>query len=294
MNQNGRPKAPVRRKVCDWPRRDHLFGARLCRWLIFAALLSVFAWLLPVFGGEPVRLNVILSVAGQERTISTTATTVAELLREQQVELGRLDRVLPSLQTALFDGRKIWVDRVQVKEMTVAQQIPQPTASRHDPRIGAGKQVVLHPGRPGRQEQRIRVYSINGREIKREVISSRVVQRPLARRVVQRRNWTMAARGSAARRTLTMVATGYDPGPGSCGRYASGYTCIGIKAGRGVVAVDPRVIPLGSRLYVEGYGYAVAGDVGGAVKGRRIDLGFDTRREALRWGRRTVEVQVLD
>jgi 3D (Asp-Asp-Asp) domain-containing protein len=67
-----------------------------------------------------------------------------------------------------------------------------------------------------------------------------------------------------------------------------------MKAGKGVVAVDPRVIPLGTRLYIEGYGVAVAGDVGSAIKGRRIDLGFGTYAEAIRWGRRNVRVQILD
>ena len=93
---------------------------------------------------------------------------------------------------------------------------------------------------------------------------------------------------------LIMVATAYDPGPRSCGRYASGWTAIGMRAGKGVVAVDPSVIPLGTRLYIEGYGPAVAGDVGRAIKGRRIDLGYGTYREAIAWGRRTVRVYVLD
>jgi 3D (Asp-Asp-Asp) domain-containing protein len=93
--------------------------------------------------------------------------------------------------------------------------------------------------------------------------------------------------------TITMVATGYDPGPLSCAPFADGYTSAGMKAGKGVVAVDPRVIEMGTLVYVEGYGVAVAGDVGAAIKGLRIDLCFDTRREALHWGRRTVTVHVL-
>jgi 3D (Asp-Asp-Asp) domain-containing protein len=63
---------------------------------------------------------------------------------------------------------------------------------------------------------------------------------------------------------------------------------------RGTVAVDPRVIPLGTRLYVPGYGEARAEDTGGAIQGYRIDLFFPTREEALAWGRRTVEVEILE
>jgi len=67
-----------------------------------------------------------------------------------------------------------------------------------------------------------------------------------------------------------------------------------MRAGKGVVAVDPRVIRLGSRLYVEGYGFAVAGDTGGSIKGKRIDLGQNTYRHAKQFGRRKVVVHVID
>jgi 3D (Asp-Asp-Asp) domain-containing protein len=61
-----------------------------------------------------------------------------------------------------------------------------------------------------------------------------------------------------------------------------------------VIAVDPRVIPLGTHVYVPGYGYAVAADTGGAIKGRRIDLCFETVGQCDRWGRRDVTIIVLD
>src|SRR5206468_1120926 len=82
--------------------------------------------------------------------------------------------------------------------------------------------------------------------------------------------------------------TAYDPGPGSCGPAACGRTAIGLRAGPGVVAVDPAMIPMKARLYVDGYGYAVAADVGGNIKGDRIDLGFHSRGPAARYGRRPV------
>ena len=91
-------------------------------------------------------------------------------------------------------------------------------------------------------------------------------------------------------RTLTMLATAYtssDPGNGS-------YTCRGNLLRKGLVAVDPSVIPLGSRLYIEGYGYAIADDIGGSIKGNKIDLAYEARGEALQFGRRNVTVYILD
>ncbi len=79
---------------------------------------------------------------------------------------------------------------------------------------------------------------------------------------------------------MEMIATAYTADCAGCG----GMTAIGRRAGHGIVAVDPRVIPLGTRLYIPGYGLAVAGDTGGAIVGNRIDLGFDShaRRAAVR------------
>jgi len=94
-------------------------------------------------------------------------------------------------------------------------------------------------------------------------------------------------------RKITMVATGYDDSWESNYPYYGQPSYIGIPLQRGVVAVDPNVIPMGTKLYVEGYGEAIAADQGGAIKGNRIDLFFDSRQEAMNWGIRTVEVTIL-
>jgi 3D (Asp-Asp-Asp) domain-containing protein len=96
-----------------------------------------------------------------------------------------------------------------------------------------------------------------------------------------------AARSSAAEptpvagRTLTVVATGYS---------LTGSTATGAPAGWGVVAVDPSVIPLGTRMSIPGYGEGVASDTGSAVQGATIDLWFPTPAEAAAWGRRSVTI----
>ncbi|HWR39810.1 MAG TPA: 3D domain-containing protein [Patescibacteria group bacterium] len=92
------------------------------------------------------------------------------------------------------------------------------------------------------------------------------------------------------KKRLDMEASAYtaeDPGSGH-------YTKRGNRLRKGLVAVDPRVIPLGTRLYVEGYGYAVADDIGSAIKGEKIDLAYDNRQNALQFGRHPVMVYVLE
>lgn len=60
-----------------------------------------------------------------------------------------------------------------------------------------------------------------------------------------------------------------------------------------MIAVDPKVIPLGTKVWVEGYGYAVAGDTGGAIKGNKIDVFIPTQSQALKWGRKNVKIKIL-
>lgn len=74
--------------------------------------------------------------------------------------------------------------------------------------------------------------------------------------------------------------------------YLPGRTALGIPVQKGVVAVDPRLIPLGTKLHVPGYGPGVAADVGIAIKGRIIDLWFPSTALAREWGRRTVTITV--
>ena len=89
-----------------------------------------------------------------------------------------------------------------------------------------------------------------------------------------------------------MEATAYTP---DLNGYGTGYTATGVKAAEGQIAVDPRVIPLGSKVYVEGYGYAVATDTGGAIRGNRIDVVIEGMDRAYQFGRRHgVKVYVLE
>ncbi len=89
-----------------------------------------------------------------------------------------------------------------------------------------------------------------------------------------------------------MVATAYFAGGG--GLNGDGTTATGLRARKGIVAVDPKVIRLGTKLYIDGYGIAIAGDTGGWIKGNRIDLCFDTLEECLRYGRRKIYVYLVE
>ena len=94
-------------------------------------------------------------------------------------------------------------------------------------------------------------------------------------------------------KTITVSATAYTANCRNC----SGITALGLNLKKNpklkVISVDPRVIKLGTKVYVEGYGYAIAGDTGGAIRGKKIDIFVPSYKKAIQWGRRTVKVQIL-
>lgn len=105
---------------------------------------------------------------------------------------------------------------------------------------------------------------------------------------------TNQAPAAESGREMTVTATAYTAYCAGCS--GTTYTGIDLRANpnQKVIAVDPSVIPLGSRVWVEGYGEAIAGDIGGAIKGNIIDVFLENKQDAYNWGRKTVKIKILD
>lgn len=234
---------------------------------------------------------VVLRVGGKRRLVMTAAGTVTEFLHETRVEVRPGDRVYPAPEKALRPGATVRVVRIETRVVSKAESLPYARITSPDPVLPRGMIHVVSAGRPGLRVRRVAVTTADGVVVARKVVDAVTLRPPqdLIIRVGTRR--LIASRGEfAGKEFIYMEATGYAPWHG---RGVDGTTSTGMKAGYGVVAVDPQLIPLRSVLYIEGYGRAIAGDVGSAIKGRRIDLGFNTAREAYRFGRRPVRVYIL-
>jgi 3D (Asp-Asp-Asp) domain-containing protein len=182
-----------------------------------------------------------------------------------------------------------------VKKVEKREPIPYPTLRKSSTELRSGTSKTVRNGINGEKQVVYQVTFKGDEEIKREPVSSKVLKKPTPEIVAVGQRTQLASRGYfSGRRSMIMTATGYSDSPAENGGNRSGRTAIGLKIGHGVVAIDPHFIPLGTRLYIEGYGYAVAADTGGAIKGARIDLGFDTRRESNRAGRKKVIVHILN
>lgn len=105
---------------------------------------------------------------------------------------------------------------------------------------------------------------------------------------VRSRDTHKATVRSAVVDTMTVLATAYWPDPA----WSTGYTATGWKAQYGIVAVDPSVIPLGTKMYIPGYGQAIAEDTGGAIIGDHIDLCYDDQQQAVDWGAQTIHIEI--
>ena len=212
------------------------------------------------------------------------------LLQQEKIVLNPHDLCAPPLITPITDGMTVTVTRVTFAAVRERVPIAPPIRTRWDRRMTVHP-VVVREGRPGVAVQTRCTWKKDGVVAQQWVQNRRTLVRPLPTVVVRGK---LASRfGFTGRKVLTMMATAYDPSAGSCGRRGKGRTAIGLPAMKGVIAVDPHVIPLGTRVFVDGYGPAIAADIGSAIKGHHIDLCFSSRREALRWGRHPVTVVLL-
>lgn len=231
---------------------------------------------------------------GTERQVRTAQTTVGAALKEAGVEVGPRDEVTPAPGEHLTGSANVRVVRVKEITETVSEAIAFDTVKTFTRSLRPGQVKLTRTGELGEKQVRYFARYEDGRLVKRTKIGAEIVKKPVNQVASIGFKGHYSSRGEyRTALVMRMHATAYDPGPRSCGKYATGRTGCGLRAGYGVVAVDPRVIRLGTRLYVEGYGYAIAGDTGRAIKGNKIDLGFNTYREAISFGRRNVTVHVL-
>lgn len=174
------------------------------------------------------------------------------------------------------------------------ESIPFQTKIVYSDKIDIGQERVTQNGFDGEKLITEEIILIGGKEISRTVKNEKVLKKPIDKIVTQ----GTYKNKCEYKNVLVMNASAYTAGFESTGKRPGdrgyGITATGAKAKKGTVAVDPRIIPLGSKLYVEGYGHATALDTGGAIKGNKIDLFYESLYEAKRFGRRNIKVYMLD
>ncbi|MFE4242968.1 ubiquitin-like domain-containing protein [Peribacillus butanolivorans] len=242
-----------------------------------------------------------LVVGGNEKQVWSTSTTVADFLKQQGVKLNDLDRVEPGLVEKVEAKNKVNVIRIEKVTDVVEEPVDFAVITKKDDSLSKGKENIVKEGKDGLISKKYEVVKENGKEVKRKLLSEKVVNKKQDKVITVGTKTTVAqaSRGasnvnSTSGKEIYVSSTAYTASCKGC----SGVTSTGVDLKSNpdakIIAVDPSVIPMGSKVYVEGYGYAVAADKGGAIKGNRIDVFFSSKNDAYRWGVKKVKIRVLN
>lgn len=231
--------------------------------------------------------EVFVKADGKIAVIKTVPVTVQEAIDAAGVNIGEADVVQTLPNERVSPQQLIEVIRVSQADVLEEAAIPYGVESVPDENLEKGLTRTIRQGVNGMSQNTIRITYHNGAEVSREQVGS-VTVRAAQSKVVAQGTITQASRGGQRfdfNEARYMVATAYT--------YTGNNTATGVPPEVGLVAVDPRVIPLGSKIYIEGYGFATAADTGGSIKGDRLDVFLEQYQQCVQWGRRTVKVYIL-
>lgn len=249
----------------------------------------------------------IVEMDGEKTTLMTVKDTVGEALKEEPINLYIGDKIEGANYSQKVEANmQVKVIKVSHKLVTEEVTIPYEVLEKESGNMEIGEQRIVKEGSEGRIEKVYAVKYEDGKEVYRRLMNESVVSEP-SEKIVEYGTVAsyVSSRGDRFRYTevLDMRATAYTASYECTGKRPGdpgfGITYTGIPVRPGIVAVDPNVIPLGSRLYVEGvgdvpdYGYALAADIGSAVKGDIIDLYKEDKESVKKWGVRKVKVYIL-
>jgi 3D (Asp-Asp-Asp) domain-containing protein len=207
-------------------------------------------------------------------------------------------RILAIIVVVIWAGAAIFAAGAGVDYYKTREKIQYKINLRNSPVVQKGWKIWIREGKYGYRNAVMKRVKLYGNDIIEESsYESEIVNKPVSAVLVlgtsKNLNPITVPKESYAHMTYDMESTAYDPSPESNSLEWAGITALGWRTRYGIVAVDPKVIPLRSLVFIEGYGLAWAGDTGGDIKGKRIDLCYNTTKQAMRWGRRKIKVYIL-
>lgn len=237
-------------------------------------------------------IPIAVQVDGQTMKTRTQGESVADALTEMGIGVAGLDRVEPPLESKLYDNTEIRIVRVQEEVEVLQDIVPFETIFVPDANILIDTQQLVNPGAEGITRHRYRVRYEDGQEAERVLEDSWIAQEPAQRVIAYGQNIVPRTVNGPNGETITywryikMYATSYSAGTAGVSPDSPWYglTRTGEPMRDGVVAVDPKIIPLRTQLFIPSYGYGDALDTGSAIRARRIDLGYSDANLVLRRG----------
>ncbi len=265
---------------------------------VIAGITSVITF---VSGYSILNKDVTLVVEGKEKSISTFKNTVKELLEEQEVKYDSDDIISESLDNKLSDGDEIEIINVSKEIIKENKEVSFDTKVVEDSSLLKGKTKKEVEGKNGQNELIYTVVYHNGKQVEKTFEEEKVVVEPideLIKKGTKEEVKVVASRGestredkketntvSSNREHMSVVATAYHTGT---------ITATGTKPRWGTIAVDPKVIPYGTKVYIPQFDKTfIAEDTGGAIKGNKIDIFMNDGTSTKNWGRRTIDIYII-
>lgn len=243
-------------------------------------------------------VNLQVTTDGMKFNIMSSAEDIDSMLKSEGIYLNTGDKIMPDVNTKLCEGMDIRIIRVETK--TVVETVPVSFKEniKNDSKLPNTKKKAIQEGKDGEKQVTYQLTCEDGIEVSRVVINENITKNPVDRVIVQGTYPLMPVSSSGDIMSYTRVfkakATAYWAVRGVGKTYtASGRKAVRKVDGYSTIAVDPKVIPYGTKLFVEGYGFAIAADTGTAIKGDTVNVFFDTYKEACRWGLKYVNVYIL-
>ena len=218
---------------------------------------------------------------GETKAYKSLKPTVEEAIVDVGIKLRDRDIVIPKRETALKQDSQIVVKRVEIEKKTVTEKVKFKSIEKDDTTMAEGKTKVLKEGKNGKDKVTYEITYIDGKEAKKKELSRKTLEKPVNKVVAN--GTQIEYNGKLYSRKLVVKAYSYTGG---------GTTAMGTRARVGEIAVDPRVIPLGTNVYIEGVGARRAEDTGGNIKGNTIDIYMNTLSECRQWGVRYVTIYI--
>lgn len=249
---------------------------------------------------KPISIN--LSFHGESKSVVVPEGSISNALDFLNISLSQDDIVNESLDRLVENGLNIIIGHVEYKEVCEKESIPFSTSTKKTDSLNKGETKIETPGSNGEKEVTKRIKYIDGNPIQTDIISENILKNPtteikLVGTKVNNANFNISngtindGNGNiySYKTVLSGVCTAYHERPGA-------RTSTGKIAKRGLVAVNPKQIPYGTKLFIPGYGVCVAEDTGGAMrKGHAmIDLYMDSEQECRNFGRRTKQIYILN
>lgn len=233
--------------------------------------------------------KIVLKYDGMEKSFYSRAYKILDLLKTEKIQLNKEDSINYPLQKIIQEGDLITIKRVRYRNYIYNEPIPFQVKFEENSLVANGVKVVWQPGEKGNNKITILERYEDGLLVNKKIVSNKRTKEP----VTEIFAYGTGVFNGKYKKKFRMCASSYTPTVEECDSDPF-TTATGARVRYGIVAVDPKVIKLGSKLWVSGYGYAIAADTGGLIKNSKIDLFFWRRLPDSNWKGAYIDVYLLD